>query len=142
MQPLFVFSQSSTFGDTEQMQIDIFPPFRPLLGAASFDGGGREVVGWLHCSRWRALLGWVQLLVDRNIHGCMPFSTNPEPWPDFWWSVENAEISNLGSPWYWGETAENLAMIALARTLMDVRRVYPQATPEQIHDALIELGAI
>ncbi|MFQ4134779.1 hypothetical protein PGN35_000495 [Nodosilinea sp. PGN35] len=122
------------------MPIELLPPFRPLLGAPSYDGGGREVVGWLHCPRWRALLGWVELLVDRNVHGCLPYSTNPEPWPNFWWAVENAEKSHLSSPWYWGEVSEGMALLALARTLRDVRQVYPQVTPEQIHDALIEMG--
>lgn len=126
----------------KDMSEEVLTAFRPILGAPSYDGGGREVVGWLHCSRWRALLGWVQLLVDSNLHGCLPFDTNPEPWPDFWWSVENAEMSHLASPWYWGGIQEQAALIALARTLIDVRRVYPQATPEQIHDALTELGAI
>ncbi|MGG6240916.1 hypothetical protein ACQ4N7_20025 [Nodosilinea sp. AN01ver1] len=124
------------------MPIELFPPFRPLLGAPAFDSGGREVVGWLHCPRWRALLGWVQLLVDRNIHGCLPFETNPEPWPCYYDGIEAAEMSHLAAPWYWCGVQEQAALVALAHTLRDVRRVYPQATPEQIHDVLMEMGAI
>ncbi len=124
------------------MQIGLFTSFRPLLGASSYDGGGREVVGWLHCPRWRAVLGWLPLLIERNIHGCLPFDSNPEPWPDYYWATENAEMSHLASPWYWGHIGEQAAMVALARTLMDVRKVYPGATPQQIEDVLIEMGVI
>ncbi|WOD37385.1 hypothetical protein [Nodosilinea sp. E11] len=116
--------------------------FCPVLGAPSYDGGGGEVVGWQQCSPWSALLGWLPLLVDRNMRGCLPYGTNPEPWPGFWWSTENAEISHLNSPWYWGEAFENAALVALAHTLRDVRQVYPMATPDQIHDVLIEYGVI
>jgi hypothetical protein len=112
------------------------------MGAEAFDGGGREVVGWLHCHRWRAIIGWLPLIVERNMLGCLPYNTNPEPWPDFWWATENAEISHLGSPWYWGEIQETAALVALSRTLRDVYRVYPQVTPQQIHDVLTQAGVL
>ncbi|WP_348235999.1 hypothetical protein [Leptolyngbya subtilissima] len=96
------------------------------MGAESFDGGGREVVGWTDCPRGRALLAWLPLLVDRNIHGCVSYSTNPEPWPGFWWATRNAEISHLNSPWWW--------------------QVYPKAPPrdlwepQDLWDVLYEAG--
>jgi hypothetical protein len=124
------------------MKIELFEAFRPVLGAKAYDNGGREVVGWIHSPRWRALLGWVELLIDRNIHGCLPFESNPEPWPFYYDGIEAAEMSHFSSPWYWSEVSENLALIALARTLTDVRRVYPVATPQQIQDVLTELGVI
>lgn len=124
------------------MQLEILPPFRPILGAVAFDGGGREVIGWVHCARWRALLGWVELLCDRNIHGCLAYATNPEPWPSYYWAIEVAESSHLNSPWYWSEVAESVALQGLYRTLRDVHECYPQATPEQIEDVLLDMGLI
>lgn len=137
-----LFSQSFVWSDIEQMLIEMLQPFRPVLGAETYDGGGREVVGWIGCPRWRAVFAWVPLLVERNMQGCLPYSTNPEPWPDFWWATENAEMSHLNSPWYWGEVQESVAIVALARTLLDVRRAYPDVTPAQIQDVLIEAGVI
>lgn len=124
------------------MRIEILEPFRPILGAEAFDGGGREVVGWQHCPLWRAILGWLPLLVERNMLGCLAYSTIAEPWPDFWWATENAEISNLSSPWYWSEIEETAALVALSHTLRDVHRLYPQVSPQQIHDALVEHGVL
>jgi hypothetical protein len=125
-----------------QMFIEFLQPYRPLLGASAYDGGGREVVGWLHCPRWRALLGWIPLLIERNVQGCLPYNTNPEPWPGYYDGIEQTEISHLNSPWHWNGIEEQAAVLALARTLRDVRRVYPMATPEQIQDVLMEAGVI
>lgn len=81
------------------MNLAILEPFRPVLGAESYDEGGREVVGWIHCPRWRAIKGWVALLVERNMQGCLPFATNPEPWPGYYWAIKQAESCDLNSSW-------------------------------------------
>jgi hypothetical protein len=79
--------------------IEILQPFKPLPSCYVNDVGGLEVVGWLHCPLPWAWLGWIPLLVDRNVHGCIPYNNNPLPWPGYYWSIENAEKSHLSSPW-------------------------------------------
>lgn len=104
--------------------IECLQPYRPLLGARAFDDGGREVVGWLHCPRWRALLGWAELLVERNVHGTIPFATNPEPWPHYYDGIHAAEVSHGRRPWKW-DTAMYF---------------FPYSTAAQVWDVLMELG--
>lgn len=124
------------------MSIEILQPFRPVLGAKAYDGGGREVMGWLHCPQWRALLSWAQVLLERNVYGCLPYSTNPDPWPGYYDGIEAAEISHLNSAWYWNEVSEWLELVALHKTLTEVQQVYPQVTPEQVKELLEDFGLL
>jgi len=79
--------------------IEILQPFKPLPSCYVNDIGGLEVIGWLHCPLPWAWLGWIPLLVDRNVHGCIPYNNNPEPWPGYYWGIKNAESCHLSSPW-------------------------------------------
>jgi hypothetical protein len=118
------------------MSIEILQPFRPVLGAKAYDGGGREVIGWIHCSRPKSLLAWLVLLIERNVTGWLPYATNPEPWPGYYDGIQAAEVSHLNSPWYWNQVAEWIALATLANTLKDIRKVYPETTPEQVKEVL------
>jgi hypothetical protein len=105
------------------MSIELLQPFRPVLSAPSFEGAGYEVLGWVFCHRWRALGPWLRLLVDRNMHGTIPFGTNPEPWPHYYDGIQAAEVSHGRRPWNW----------------TTVLAFFPFTTASQVWDVLSDL---
>lgn len=108
------------------MSIELLEPFRPVLSPATFDAGGYEVQGWIFCHRWQQLGPWFRLLVDRNMHGTIPFSTNPEPWPRYYDGIKQAEVSHGRRPWNW----------------TSVMAFFPFAAAAQVWDVLVELDMV
>jgi hypothetical protein len=64
-----------------------------------FDGGGLEVAGHIVSPWWKNLRAWLNLLLNRNIHGLLPFDQSPEPWPNYYLGILEAERSHLEVPW-------------------------------------------
>ena len=94
--PISRFREGSKLGFG--LSVKILSERKPYM-VAVYDGGGLEVAGHIVSPWWKNLGAWARLLINRNIHGLLPFDHSPEPWPGFYWGILEAERSHLEVPW-------------------------------------------